>query len=139
MEMLYQYIEPAEQLIYRRCKYVLEENERLLQACEHLKQGNIDALGAKMFETHHGLRYDYEVSCKELDFLVDYVHTNADVAGARMLGGGFGGCTINLVKEEAVESLTASISKDYHEAMGLSLTVYQVSVENGTGRMGELT
>ena len=65
-------------------------------------------------------------------FLVDYVKTNADVAGARMVGGGFGGCTINLVKEEAVEKLISEISIAYKEAMGLTLTAYQVSVENGT-------
>ena len=76
--------------------------------------------------------YDYDVSCKELDFLVDYVKLNADVAGARMVGGGFGGCTINLVKEEAVEKLITDISQAYNEATGLSLTAYHVSVENGT-------
>jgi galactokinase len=85
------------------------------------------------------LRYDYDVSCKELDFLVDFVKPNADVAGARMMGGGFGGCTINLVKEDAVEKLVVDISAAYREAMGLSLTTYHVSIENGTEACTALT
>ncbi|MEO7307965.1 MAG: galactokinase [Ferruginibacter sp.] len=132
MEMLKDRVEAADKLIFRRCKYVVQENERLLGACEDLKQGNIKALGAKMYQTHSGLRYDYDVSCKELDFLVDFVKPNDDVAGARMIGGGFGGCTINLVKEDAVEKLVTSVSTAYQEVMGLSLTTYNVSIENGT-------
>ena len=132
MEMLKDYVEVVDPLIFRRCKYVVQENERLLGACEDLKKGDIKALGAKMYQTHQGLRYDYDVSCKELDFLVDYVKINDNVAGARMVGGGFGGCTINLVKEEAVESLITAISKDYKEMMKLALTVYLVSIANGT-------
>ena len=137
ISMLKDYVEQADSLIYKRCKYVVQENERLLGACEDLKKGNIKALGEKMYQTHNGLRYDYDVSCKELDFLIDYVKTNAHVAGARMVGGGFGGCTINLVKEEAVEKLIADISIAYQEAMNLPLTAYQVSVENGTGVCAE--
>lgn len=137
ISMLKDYVEQADSLIYKRCKYVVQENERLLAACEDLKKGNIKALGEKMYQTHNGLRYDYDVSCKELDFLIDYVKTNAHVAGARMVGGGFGGCTINLVKEEAVEKLIADISIAYQEAMNLPLTAYQVSVKNGTGVCAE--
>ena len=133
MAMLKDYVEQADPLIYKRCKYVVQENERLLGACADLKQGNIKALGEKMYQTHHGLQYDYDVSCKELDFLVNYVKPIPEVAGARMVGGGFGGCTINLVKEEAVEKLIADTGIAYQEAMNLPLTAYQVSVENGTG------
>ena len=132
MEMLKDYVEAVDPLVFRRCKYVVQENERLLDACEHLKKADIKALGAKMYQTHSGLRYDYDVSCKELDFLVDYVKQNADVAGARMVGGGFGGCTITLVKESAVDNLVAAISEAYTDAMNLPLTTYQVSAGNGT-------
>ncbi len=132
MEMLKTLVEAIDKEIYRRCKYVVEENERLLAACEDLKRGNIKALGEKMFQTHEGLRNEYDVSCKELDFLVDHVKTNPAVAGARMMGGGFGGCTINLVKQEAIEVLEKDISTAYAEAMGISLTTYHVSIENGT-------
>lgn len=132
IEMLKDHVAPVDSLIYKRCKFVVEENERLLGACADLKQGDIKALGVKMYQAHHGLKYDYAVSCKELDFLVDQVKPIREVAGARMMGGGFGGCTINLVKEEAVENLISSISTDYAEKMKLSLTAYLVSVGNGT-------
>jgi len=134
MAMLKDYVEGVDSLIFKRCKYVVQENQRLLGACDDLKQGDVKALGKKMFETHHGLQYDYEVSCKELDFLVDYVKDNEAVAGARMVGGGFGGCTINLIKESAVEKLVEQISAAYQKEMGLTLSVYPVSVEDGSAK-----
>lgn len=132
MEMLEKYVEPVDPLVFQRCKYVVEENERLLSGCEDLKRGDINSLGKKMYQTHQGLSYDYDVSCKELDFLVDYVKNIPGVAGARMMGGGFGGCTINLVKEEVIEKLVVDISMAYSEAMKLPLTAYVASIENGT-------
>jgi galactokinase len=113
---------------------VVEEKERLLGACEDLKHGDIKALGEKMYQTHEGLSHLYEVSCKELDFLVDYVKEIPAVAGARMMGGGFGGCTINLVQEGAIEKLVHDISMAYFEAMNLPLKAYIASIENGTSK-----
>lgn len=133
MEMLQTYVEPVDALVYTRCKYVVEENERLLAACKDLEQDNVQALGEKMYQTHYGLQHEYDVSCTELDFLVDYVQKIPEVAGARMIGGGFGGCTLNLVKKEAVDGLVGNISKAYTAATGLPLTVYRVSIEDGTG------
>ncbi|MFZ1370189.1 MAG: galactokinase [Ferruginibacter sp.] len=135
MNMLTDHVAPVDPLIFKRCKYVIRENERLHAACDHLKQGNIKALGEKMYQTHHGLQYDYEVSCPELDFLVDFVKKFPEVAGARMIGGGFGGCTINLVKEEAIETLVSGISEAYGSTMNIPLSTYYVSVENGTAAM----
>jgi galactokinase len=132
MEMLHKYVEPKDPLIYRRCKYVVEENQRLLKACEDLKRGDLKSLGRKMFQTHEGLSEEYEVSCKELDFLVDAVRNNPDVIGARMMGGGFGGCTINIVKEEAIEPLIKSIGDSYQNKIGKELTAYIAQVEDGT-------
>jgi galactokinase len=132
MEMLNKYIGTTAPLLYKRCKYIVAENERLLGACENLKQGNSIALGKKMFETHEGLRNLYEVSCKELDLLVDIVKTNTAVAGARMMGGGFGGCTINLVQADAVENLIAVTGKAYTAATQLPLTAYVVAIEGGS-------
>lgn len=132
MEMLRKYVESKDKLIYERCKYVVEEIQRLLAACEDLKRGDIKALGEKMFATHDGLSKEYEVSCKELDFLVDAVRNNPDVVGARMMGGGFGGCTINIVKEEAIESLIQTLGESYRENMGKELTPYIAQIENGT-------
>jgi galactokinase len=132
MDMLHQYVEPVDALIYKRCKYVVEEKERLLQGCEDLRHGDIKALGKKMFQTHDGLSKEYEVSCKELDFLVDQVRNNEAVLGARMMGGGFGGCTINLVREEAIDSLVQETTAAYNQAMKLDLLTYIAQIEDGT-------
>ena len=131
--MLDQYVKPKSELIDRRSRFVVQEIERLLSGCEDLREGNIQALGKKMFKTHEDLSKMYEVSCTELDWLVDFVKNNSNVMGARMMmGGGFGGCTINLVKEEAIEALIESVQPAYEEAMYLPLTYYMASIENGT-------
>jgi galactokinase len=132
MQMLQQSVQPKDELIFKRCKYVVEENIRLLEGCEDLKKGELAALGKKMFRTHEGLSKEYEVSCKELDYLVDYVKDNPAVLGSRMMGGGFGGCTINLVKEEAIDLLVKQVSKDYQQAMNLQLSAYIAVIEDGT-------
>lgn len=132
MEMLEKYVKPQDELIYQRCKYVVEEKERLLGGCEDLKKGDIKSLGEKMFQTHEGLRREYEVSCRELDFLVDAVRNNADVLGARMMGGGFGGCTINIIKESAVDPLINKLSESYRKNMSRDLTAYIARIEGGT-------
>ena len=132
IEMLDEFVLPKDRLIYKRCKYVVNEIDRLLQACEDLKRDDIKALGKKMFETHHGLSKEYEVSCKELDFLVDNVRNNDAVIGARMMGGGFGGCTINLVQEDAIEILISELKRTYEQEMELPLTVYIAEIESGT-------
>lgn len=132
MEMLHKYVEPRDKLIYQRCKYVVEEKERLLTGCEDLKKGDLKSLGKKMFQTHDGLSKEYEVSCEELDFLVDAVRNNPDVVGARMMGGGFGGCTINIVKEEAIDDLVNQLEEGYQKAMGKELSASIAQIEEGT-------
>lgn len=131
-EMLDKYVLPKDKLIDRRSRFVVQEIDRLNKACEDLQRGDIKSLGQKMFATHDGLSKMYEVSCKELDWLVDFVKDNDAVLGARMMGGGFGGCTINLVKEEEIESLIAGIRPAYKKEMNLPLTHYIASIENGT-------
>jgi galactokinase len=110
----------------------VQEINRLLEGCQNLKEGNIKGLGQKMFDTHKGLSQYYDVSCKELDFLVDAVRDNPAVVGARMMGGGFGGCTINIVKEETVDYVISKLAVKYEAAMQLPLTSYIASVGNGT-------
>ncbi|MDB5196056.1 MAG: galactokinase [Flaviaesturariibacter sp.] len=132
MAMLDKYVAPTEPLIYQRCKYVVQEKQRLLEGCEDLKAGHVEALGEKMFQTHEGLSKLYEVSCKELDFLVDAVKEDPDVLGARMMGGGFGGCTINIIREAAIDETVTVLSQSYKQAMGLELTAYIASLEDGT-------
>jgi galactokinase len=132
MEMLEKYVVHKDPLIYQRCKYVVEENNRLLSACADLEKGDMSGFGAHMFRSHHGLSQLYEVSCPELDFLVEQVKDNPAVLGARMMGGGFGGCTINLVKEEAVEQLVATISVAYKKGMNKSLKAHVAKIETGS-------
>lgn len=132
LDMLYKYVQPVSDIIYKRCKYVVEENIRLQQACIHVKEGNLSALGRLMLETHHGLRHEYEVSCTELDFLVDTLKDHPHVLGCRMMGGGFGGCTINIVAEHAVDEIIERIKPAYEKATGLDLSYYVVTIENGT-------
>jgi galactokinase len=131
LEMVNQHVKGNE-VIYRRCKYVIEENTRLLEGCEDLKKGDIGALGAKMYRSHEGLSKEYEVSCPELDFLVDSVRNKPDVLGARMMGGGFGGCTINLVKETAIDGLISELSARYNKEMNKELTPYIAQIEDGS-------
>ena len=132
LAMLEEMVAPIDPLIYKRCKYVVDENQRLLEACEALEKGDIETLGQKMYGSHKGLSVEYEVSCKELDFLVDQVRNNPYVLGARMMGGGFGGCTINLVKEDAVEELVRELSVAYTDAMDKTLTAYIAVINPGT-------
>jgi galactokinase len=132
VDMLDKYVQPKDELIYRRCKYVVQENTRLLEGCEDLKRGDIKALGQKMFRTHEGLSKEYEVSCRELNFLVDGVKGEYGVLGARMMGGGFGGCTINLVKEDIIDKVVEEATRRYKDVMGLELTAYIAQVENGS-------
>ncbi len=132
IDMLNKYVFAKDEMVDRRCRFIVQEIERLENGCVDLQNGNIQALSKKMFITHDGLSKMYGVSCKELDYLVDFVRNKAEVAGARMMGGGFGGCTINLVKEEAIEKLIAEIKPAYEAANNLPLTCYVASIENGT-------
>ena len=131
-EMLNNYVLTKDELIDKRSRYVVQEINRLVEACTYLENGNLVELGKKMFATHDGLSNMYQVSCKELDWLVDRVRNNPNVIGARMMGGGFGGCTINLVKENAIDELVASLKVNYEKEMELPLTYYVSSIDNGT-------
>jgi galactokinase len=132
VEMLNECVKSKDPLIYQRCLYVVEEIQRLLDAAVDLQKGDLKSFGKKMYATHDGLSKQYEVSCKELDFLVDFVRNEPAVLGARMMGGGFGGCTINLIKEEAITALAERIGAAYSNAMQLDLKTYVAEIENGT-------
>jgi galactokinase len=119
-------------IVYHRCQYVIEENQRILSACEDLQAGRLNDFGIKMTATHEGLRNLYEVSCPELDFLVDSVWHENSVLGSRMMGGGFGGCTINLIKSDAIEQLYNRLSVSYDQKTGIELKMYSVVTADGT-------
>ena len=118
--------------IYRRCKYVVEENERVLQACGELEKGNLKAFGGLMKKTHLGLSRDYEVSCKELDFLVEQLKDNPYVYGSRMMGGGFGGCTINLIEKNHIEHIRQTVTEKYKHQFNIDLKTYITTIGSGT-------
>jgi galactokinase len=120
------------QTVYDRCCYVLEENERLLQGAELLKKGDLTGFGKLMYGSHDGLSKKYQVSCAELDFLVDFTRDREEVLGARMMGGGFGGCTLNLVKRDEKEQFVTEISAAYKEQCGHRPEIYEVNVVDGT-------
>jgi galactokinase len=132
LTMVTKHIKDRNEVVYRRCKYIVEENQRLLSACDALKAGDLSTLGFNMYGSHDGLRDEYEVSCKELDFLVEAVRGNEAVVGARMTGGGFGGCTINIVRTDTIDALVEKVGKQYKEAMGLELTAYIALPANGS-------
>jgi galactokinase len=124
-------------LVYNRCRFVVEENARLLAACNDLQRNDLAAFGKKMFTTHGGLSKLYEVSCNELDILVELVQDNPAVIGARMMGGGFGGCTINIVKENVVEELIYKIRTQYREKTGMNLNAYVAVIGEGANLVKE--
>ena len=132
-EMLDTYVKEVDETVYRRCTFVVSEIKRLLEGCKDLENDDLISFGKRMFETHAELKELYEVSCNELDLLVDLVKDNPDVIGARMMGGGFGGCTINLVKAEAAKGIIKKVSDAYLSKTGTEMLVYEFEIENGTG------
>lgn len=118
-----------------RCKYVIEEIERVQHANNDLQRGNLKAFGKKMFETHEGLSKLYEVSCPELDFFVEIAKQFPEVIGARMMGGGFGGCTINIVHQDAVERFSSEIRDSYKTRFKLEAIIHSVKIEDGVSNI----
>ena len=118
----------------KRAAYVLAEKDRVLAVCEALNHGDYETVGKKMYETHEGLSQAYEVSCPELDFLND-VAKACGVTGSRMMGGGFGGCTINLVKDELYDSFVNKAKTDYYAKFNKALKVYDIVISDGAHKI----
>jgi len=131
-DMLSEFEDKMDSTVFARCDYVLNENQRVNDACEALLNHDLQAFGGLMYQSHHGLQYNYEVSCKELDILVDSTKELSGILGARMMGGGFGGCTINLVKTEYVDESIKHIKQYYHDRMGDDPKFHLVSISEGT-------
>ena len=119
---------------YFRAKFVIEEKDRVLAVCDALNAGDYETVGRKMYETHRGLSDDYEVSCEELDFLND-IAAECGVAGSRIMGGGFGGCTINLVKKDLRDSFVAEACSRFKEKYGHEPKVYPVVISDGAHKV----
>ena len=118
--------------VFKRSLFVVKEINRVILACEALDAGHIETLGKLMFETHEGLSKDYEVSCDELDMIVDVLKKDKAVVGSRLMGGGFGGCTINLIKKGHEDRIKQQLSTQYFETFGIELKIYDVKIGNGT-------
>lgn len=123
--------------VYDRCSYVVNENQRLLAACDALRHGDLQGFGEMMYASHKGLSKRYEVSCRELDFLVEKAKTIPGTIGARMMGGGFGGCTINIVKQDALENFVDQVQDAYHRQFSIRPDVYSMQLEDGAGVVEE--
>lgn len=121
-----------EQKVFFRCLYVIEENIRVLDAATALKKGDLQKVGTLLYEAHEGMRNMYGISCPELDFLVDFAKSNDDVLGARLMGGGFGGCTINLIHEAARDQFIRLASEGYEREFQKKLTAFEVKPGKGT-------
>lgn len=119
---------------YKRARYVIGEEQRVLDVCDALEKGDYTTVGERMYATHWGLSRDYEVSCEELDYLVE-VAEECGVTGSRMMGGGFGGCTINLVKEELFDRFIATATERFKRAYGIEPLVYDVVISEGARRL----
>jgi galactokinase len=117
--------------IFRRCRHVISENERVLQAAEALTTGDVIQMGKLMSSSHQSLRKDYEVSCRELDLLADIAQSQPGVLGARMTGGGFGGCTVNLVERNKIASFRENVSRDYQTKTKIAPEIFVA--ESGEG------
>lgn len=128
-------LELKEQLgetLFKRCHFVVKEIQRVQDAVNAIENSAFRTLGQLMTETHHGLSQEYEVSCEEIDFLVDTVQYEKSVLGARMMGGGFGGCSINLVEKGSENELIKKISEQYRSKFGIELKSYKVKISKGT-------
>jgi len=133
------YQDSLPEVVRRRCRHVVYENERVLQSVEALKGGDLATFGRLMNESHISLRDDYQVSCRELDVMVEAAWQIEGVYGSRLTGAGFGGCTVNLVAEEAVERFHAHVAAEYQAATGIEPQIYVCTIEEGVEEVRDAT
>jgi galactokinase len=120
------------EIIYKRCLYVVEEMERVQLAADYLQQNNIAAFGSLLYETHHGLQHLYEVSCPEIDYLVQQAKQHKAVIGARLMGGGFGGTVICIIEKQAAQNIVQEIVNNYRQKFNIQAEAYFVQPASGT-------
>ena len=135
LEQLDKYSDTIPEMVYHRCRHVIAENDRVQQAASMLQAGDLDEFGTLMAASHASLRDDYEVSCRELDIMVELANRQPGIYGARMTGGGFGGCTINLVAADKAEGFRESVAAAYEQATGLKPQIYISSAADGASRV----
>ena len=125
-------------VLYRRCRHIVTENLRVQETVQALASGNLPALKPILLASHQSLRDDYEVSCRELDIMVDLALAHPALHGARMTGGGFGGCTVNLVAREDVKSFQSHIESKYAQETGLAPDIYITSASHGAAQVAQV-
>lgn len=135
MAMLDRYKGEMDPVSYRRCAYVINENRRLLDGCEALSKGDYKLFGEKMYGSHDGLSQEYEVSCEELDFIVGIARTHTSVFGARMMGGGFGGCVINLVEADGYDAYLNDVKSKFAAKYGVEPRIIEVVIGDGARKI----
>ena len=118
---------------YQKALYVIQENDRVIKASKAIEAGDLKTLGKLIYASHNGLQHQYKVSCEELDFLVEQAKLNYQVLGARMMGGGFGGCTINLIAKTATAAFKKEVSEAYKNKFNKECSLYFVELSDGTG------
>jgi galactokinase len=123
------------EVVYRRCRHVIGENARVMEAASALERNDLAAFGSLMNESHRSLSDDYQVSCDELNLLVNLARRLEGVYGARMMGGGFGGCVINLVAAESVAGFERVVTQGYKQATGRAPEIYVCDAAEGVGRL----
>jgi galactokinase len=131
LEQLEAHRQGLEDVVYRRCRHVITENARVLSAGDALECGDLERFGELMAESHRSLRDDYEVSSDELDLMVEIAQPLAGVYGARMTGGGFGGCTVNLVADQEIDNFQVRVASEYERATTLKSEIYVCTAANG--------
>jgi galactokinase len=137
-EAFARYQETLPAVLRKRAGYVIAENQRVLETVTCLERHDLERVGELLWQTHAGLRDDYEVSCLELDTLVDLAASVPGVLGARMMGGGFGGCTVNLVRDEALNDLTRLVEEAYPRRTGRQASIDICRAAGGPGSMADL-
>lgn len=132
LDLLEEHRQALGELLFRRSAYVVRENLRVLAACEDLQRKDWQAFGQRMYQSHQGLRDDYEVSSPELNLLIELAAGTSGVLGARMMGAGFGGCTINLVEKKQLENVTGSLQESYYRRAAKPVAIYVARIQAGT-------
>ena len=120
---------------WKRARYIIEEIGRVTEACQALAGKDLPRLGSLLYATHKGLQHEFEVSCRELDFLVDFTRGHHQVLGARMMGGGFGGCTLNLIRTDFQPEFSDAVTKAYEQEFGMAPKIYRVKTANGSSEI----
>lgn len=137
LEELTEYGKDLPEVIFKRCRHVVTENARVLHAANALAARDLNSFGVLMAASHRSLRDDYEVSCPELDLMVELASGRKGVYGARMTGGGFGGCTINLVGSESVSDFKREVARGYEEATGITPEIYVCAAASGAHKVSD--